>query len=201
MRLLSKILSQVINPLFIPLVGTVLYFLITPKYNTYETKRLVVLAVLILTVIIPLILFLLLKNLGWITGNEIETAKEKKIPLYIAIILIYITFQKITTIDFSEELYFFFVGILGALLSCLIMVYLNFKASIHAMAISALLVFILGLSFHYETNITLGISAIIFVLGLVATIRLYLQKNDLSEIAVGVFLGGITQFITFGYWL
>ncbi len=201
MRIFSKLISHIFNPLFFPLAGSILYFFITPKFNPPEAKRLILLAILILTVIIPFIFFLLLRNLGWITNNGLTHIKERKIPLYIFIIVIYITIMKITTFDFSIELYYYFIGILGALLSCLIMIYFNFKASMHMMGICGLTTFILGLSFHYEINITLGLSLLVLITGIVATARLYLKSHTYPEIIIGCFIGVITQFLTFGYWL
>lgn len=201
MRLFSKLISHIFNPIFLPLAGTILYFLISPKYNPPEARKLILLAILIITVVIPFIFFLLLKNLGWITTNSLSNVKERKVPLYLCIILIYITLKKVATINFSIELYFFFIGILGALISCLIMVYFNFKASMHMIGISGLSTFILGLSFHYEINITFGIALLILLLGTIATARLYLKSHNYAEIMVGMFLGVVTQFLTFGYWL
>ncbi|QLE00875.1 hypothetical protein HX109_04570 [Galbibacter sp. BG1] len=201
MRAFSKLISFIFNPLFIPLAGTALYFLISPKYNPPEARKLILLAIAIVTVVIPFIFYLLLKNLGWITSSEITQTKERKLPLIICTILIYITLIKITPISYSSELYFYFVGILGALISALIMVYLNFKISLHTMGISGLATFILGLSIHYEINITMGLALLVLCLGMVATARLHLKSHKGLEIIAGMFIGVLTQFITFGYWL
>ncbi|WP_335966294.1 hypothetical protein [Galbibacter sp. PAP.153] len=201
MRVFSKLISYIFNPVFIPLAGTLLYFLISPKYNSPEAKKLILLAIFIITVIIPFIFFLLLKNLGWVTNSKMTNTKERKIPLYICIILIYITLIKITPASYSTELYYYFVGILGALISCLIMVYFNFKASMHMMGISGLTTFVLGLSFHYEINITFGLALLILSIGSVATARLYLKSHNTSEVIAGVFIGTLPQFILFNYWL
>ncbi|MCM5662578.1 hypothetical protein [Galbibacter mesophilus] len=201
MRVFSKLISHLFNPIFAPVLGTALYFLISPKYNPPEAIKLVLLAVLILTVVIPFISYLLLKNLGWVSNIELKETKERKLPLIVCIILTYITILKIAPASYSAELYFYFVGILGALISALIMVYLDFKISLHAMGISGLTTFIIGLSIHYEINITIGLAALILCVGSVATARLYLKSHKGLEIIAGLFIGVITQFITFGYWL
>ena len=47
MRIFSKLISHIFNPLFFPLAGSILYFFITPKFNPPEAKRLILLAILV----------------------------------------------------------------------------------------------------------------------------------------------------------
>ncbi|MCX2678762.1 hypothetical protein OOZ15_02305 [Galbibacter sp. EGI 63066] len=201
MRVFSKLISYLFNPILIPIAGTIIYFFVSPKFNPPETKKLILTAMLIVTVVIPIIFYFLLKNLGWITNSDMNNVKERRIPLYICIILIYITLIKITPASYSTELYFYFVGLLGASIACLIMAYFRFKASLHMTGISALTTFVLGLSFHYEINITFGLAILILAMGAIATARLYLQIHNRTEIVLGIFIGVLSQFITFGYWL
>ncbi|WP_224485033.1 hypothetical protein [Robertkochia aurantiaca] len=201
MRIFSQIISLLFNPLFIPLAGGVAYYLITPKYNPPENRHTVLLALLIVTVIIPLLFYFLLKNLRWITSAGLPSVGERKIPLFIYIILNYIAIMKIIPGSYSPELYYFFVGVIGALVTCLILIYLNFKASMHMMGITGLATFVLGLAVHYEINITLGIAVLVASVGAVATARLYLRSHNTSEVVTGMLIGLMTQLFTFGYWL
>ena len=66
MRLFLKAISYLFHPLFIPIAGTVAYFLITPKYSTVEIQSGNLLPIFILTVIIPTISYLILRNLGMV---------------------------------------------------------------------------------------------------------------------------------------
>lgn len=201
MRFVSRLISTLFNPIYIPLLGAILYFVISPKFTPERTRKLVLLAILIITVVIPYIFYLLLRNLGWVTHNNLSEVKERKIPLYLCIIVTYITLIKVTPTSLSYELYFFFVGILGTLISCLIMVYLNFKASMHMMGICGLTTFMVGLSVHFEINLTTTIAFLILSAGAVATARLHLQHHRMSEIVIGALIGIIPQFILFSYWL
>jgi len=126
---------------------------------------------------------------------------ERKVPLYIYILLNYIVVLRVIPFTSCPELYFFFVGIIGALIACLVLVYFKFKASMHLMGISGLTAFIVGLAFHYEINITMGIALLVLAMGLVATARLFLKAHNQTELWVGLFVGVITQMITFSNWL
>ena len=61
MRHLFHIISYLFHPLFIPIGGTIAYFLLAP-YSTLETQSGNILPIFILTVIIPIIFFLILKS-------------------------------------------------------------------------------------------------------------------------------------------
>ncbi|TRZ46493.1 hypothetical protein DMZ48_03705 [Robertkochia solimangrovi] len=201
MRTFSQITSHLFNPLFMPLAGTVAYYLVSPKYNAPEVKKSIIFAILIVTIAIPILFFFLLKNLGWVSDSDLSKTKERRLPLLIFIILNYITIIKILPNSASSELNFFFVGIIGALIACLIMVFLKFKASMHMIGISGLTTFIFGLAVHYEINITLALAGLVLVSGAIATSRLYLKNHDGPEIIAGILLGALPQFITFTYWL
>lgn len=189
------------HPLFFPLAGTVAYYMISPRFHPPEHWRSVIIAVSILTLFIPIIFSLLLKSIGWIESIELKNVSERKIPLYIFTFLIGVIIYRVIPFSFSLELYYYFVGILGATLACLILVFFGIKASIHMMGISGLTFFILGLSFHYQINITIALTFLVLSNGLVATARLYTKAHTFKEITLGLFLGILPQLITFNYWL
>lgn len=201
MKFVPKLISFLFNPLFIAFGGTLAYFLITPRFSPPENIRAILAAVFIVTAAIPVLLFFLLRNLGWISRTNLYEAKTRKLPLYIYIAISYVALIKIIPSSHSNELHFYFVGIIGALLATLFLIYFNYKASLHMVGIGGLTTFVLGLSFHYEKNITLGLSILFLIMGIVASARLYQKANKYHELATGVLLGAITQLITFSYWL
>lgn len=201
MKRISEFLTYLMHPLIMPLAGVVIYFLVTPKFNDLDTQKRLFFSILILTVLIPIVFFFLLKNVGLIKSFELSGIKERKIPLLIYIIINLIIVLKIIDKDFSIELHYYFIGIIGTLIACLVLAFFDFKVSLHITGISALTLFIIGLSFHYQKNLTLWISVLIFSLGATATARLYLKSHSSAEIWVGLFLSAFTQIMAFNYWL
>ncbi|WP_340200482.1 hypothetical protein [Ascidiimonas sp. W6] len=201
MKKFYHFIAYLYHPLFFPLAGTIAYFLISPRYHPIELWKPIVISVTILTLLIPLAFSLLLKSIGWIESIELKKVSERKIPLYIFIFLIGVIIYRVIPFSFSIELYFYFIGILGSAFACLIMVFFGIKASIHMMGISGLTLFILGLSFHYQINITIALTFLVFSTGLVASARLFTKAHDFKEITLGFFLGVMPQLITFQYWL
>jgi len=200
MRHFYNIISYIFHPLFIPIGGTILYFLIAP-YSTLEMQSGNILPIFILTVIIPIIFFLILKNLGVISSIFLPTLQERKYPLYISCILFLMILYKVIPNNYVHELFYFFTGLLTATGTVLILLFLKFKTSMHLLGMGSILMFMVGLSIHFETNITLAISLFTLFSGLVATSRLYLKAHSMNELLIGFLVGCCSQLIIFKYWL
>ena len=196
-----KFISYIFHPLFFPLAGAFIYYIISPKFHPPEEEQSVLLRITILTLLIPIVFFFLLKNIGWVKSIYLKDVSERRIPLYIYMFLTFMVIYGVVSPVFSIELYYYFVGILGSLIACLILVLFKFKASMHMMAVCGMTTFLIGLSFHYEKNITFAIAVAILISGLVATSRLFLKAHTSKELILGILIGIVPQFLTFGYWL
>ena len=201
MRHFLNIISYIFHPLFVPIGGTVIYFMITPKYSSLEIQSGNILPIFILTVIIPIIFFLILKNLGIINSIFLPTLKERKYPLYINAIILFMILYKVIPNNYVPELFYFFLGLLMAIGATLILLFLRIKTSIHLLGMGSILMFMIGLSIHFEINITLAISVFTLLTGLVATSRLYLNAHNRIELVIGFFIGVLSQLLILKYWL
>lgn len=201
MKIFSQFISYLLHPLFIPIGGTVAYFLITPKYSPLTIQSANILPIFILTVIIPIVTFLILKNIGLVHSIFLETVTERKYPLYVHISILLLILYKVIPNNYVSELYFYFTGLLGAAMACLILLFFKFKVSLHMVGVSGLLMFLINLSIHFEINLIIAISALILLTGSVATARLYLQAHSRIELTIGLFIGLLSQLLTVQYWL
>lgn len=61
--------------------------------------------------------------------------------------------------------------------------------------------FLIGLSIHFEKNITLAISLLTLCAGIIATSRLYLKAHSKPELIIGFIVGLLSQLMLFRYWL
>lgn len=200
MRHFYNIISYIFHPLFIPIGGTILYFLVAP-YSTLEIQSGNIVPIFILTVIIPIIFFLILKNIGVISSIFLPTLQERKYPLYISCILFLMILYKVIPNNYVHELFYFFTGLLTATGAALMLLFLKFKTSMHLLGMGSILMYMIGLSIHFETNITLAISLFTLLTGLVATSRLYLKAHSRNELLIGFLIGCCSQLITLKYWL
>ena len=200
MRHFYNIISYIFHPLFIPIGGTIIYFFVAP-YSTLEMQSGNIVPIFILTVIIPIIFFLILKNLGVISSIFLPTIQERKYPLYISCIIFLMILYKVIPNNYVHELFYFFTGLLTATGTALLLLFIKFKTSIHLLGMGSILMFMIGLSIHFETNITLAISLFTLLTGLVATSRLYLKSHTRNELLIGFLIGCCSQLIILKYWL
>lgn len=149
----------------------------------------------------PLLIFRVLKKLNVVSSLMLKDIKERRYPYVIAVILnLYITvfiFKETS----EPELHYFFAGISFTAITFLILSYFNYKASLHAAAISGLTMFIIVLSVHYQTNMIFLIGTLILCNGLIATSRLHLKAHNTQELLVGFIMGLAPQFILMTYWV
>tara|TARA_R110000737_G_scaffold54893_2_gene77587 strand:- start:665 stop:1270 length:606 start_codon:yes stop_codon:yes gene_type:complete len=201
MKVISNFISYLLHPLFIPIGGTIAYFLITPKYTPLEIQSASILPIFILTVIIPIVTYFILKNVGLVNSIFLETATERKYPLYIHASILLLILYKVIPNNYVSELYFYFTGLLGATVACLLLLLFNFKTSLHAVGVSGLLMYLINLSIHFEINLIIAISIFILLTGAVLTARLYLKAHTRIELIIGVFIGLLSQLLTVRFWL
>jgi len=201
MKLFLKVITYIFHPLFIPIAGALAYFIITPRFTPTEFQSGNILPIFILTVIIPIISFLILKNIGVISSVFNPDVSERKYLLYIGISLLLMVVYKVIPNNYAAELHFYFVGLIGATFGTIVLLFFDFKSSVHLMGMGSLFMYLVCLSVHFEINITIGLSLIILATGLVATSRLYLQTHGRAALLVGFLLGAISQLLTVQFWL
>ncbi|WP_339695574.1 hypothetical protein [uncultured Marixanthomonas sp.] len=193
--------AYLLHPLLMPTLGTILYFIFTPRYIEMDLMRAKLFAVAIVTLLIPIITFFLLKNLGIINSIHLETIKERKVPLMIQCILLLLIIKMVFDAYDSPELYYFFVGILFSAIAALLMVILKVKVSLHQIGIAGITMFLIVLSIHFKINVLPWISAFFFFNGWVASSRLHTESHSYLELIIGFFIGLIPQLIVVNFWL
>lgn len=201
MKLFLKAASYIFHPLLIPLLGTMLYFVVTPRYLDMQIVRVNIFAIAIITIFIPFVMFFLLKNLGVVETIYLREVKERKFPLMIQCILLLLIIKMVFDPYDDPELYNFFVGLVFSAFSALVMVFFKFKVSLHQMGVAGILMFIVGLSAHFKINLLISISFFLFVNGWVATSRLENDSHTYPELGIGLLLGALPQLILFNNWL
>lgn len=193
--------SYLFHPVFIPIYATLFYLFSNHSYFLNKEKYLVLLQVGIITFVIPILFFFLLKLTGRISSIMVPELSERKIPLVMQCFLIILLVRKSITLERYPELHFFLLGALFSTIIALLLLFANKKASLHMTGISALTFFVFGLSLHHQTqNITL-IVFFILMNGLVASSRLIMKAHTPKELTIGVLLGSIPQILLLLVWL
>lgn len=193
--------SYIFHPVFIPIYATLFYLFSNHSYTLNREKYLVLLQVTIITFLIPILFFFLLRLTGKITSIMVPELSERKFPLVIQCFLLILLVRKSITIERYPELHFFLLGALFSTLIALILLFVNKKASLHMMGLSALTFFVFGLSLHHHINNTVLIIGLVLMNGLVASSRLVMKAHTPVELIMGVLLGSIPQILFLFLWL
>lgn len=193
MKNILPFFSYVLHPVFIPLYGTLSYFLLAPHYLTPWQQFLAGIQVAILTIFIPVSFYFLLRALGSVDSVMVAKVSQRKLPLLIQSILLFLLISKSITIDKIPELYFFFVAALASTLAALAFTLMKVKISLHMMGISALTVFAVVLSVMHHINAILLISALVMANGLTASSRLHMKAHSETELILGFICGTLPQ--------
>ncbi|WP_445383170.1 hypothetical protein [Robiginitalea sp. IMCC43444] len=198
---LSKLISYAFHPLLIPFYGTFLYFEITPKYSPEGMKTGSLLPIFILSVVIPSISLLILRNLGMLRTYKLLSSEERVYPLLINLALLLLIFSRIIPNHYSPEIYYFFMGLVLANTAALLMAIFKKVISLHMVGIGSLLMFLINLSLHFEKNIIVAVSLCTLVSGLIASSRLYSNIHGRASLLTGWLLGVISQLILIQFWI
>lgn len=196
-----KSISFIFHPLIMPLIGVIFYFSKSPRFIPKEIIQAKLISLFILTVILPILIYFLLKTLGKVKSIYLKTTNERVFPLILNCIVIVIVLQRILTATQIIELYYFFIGILISTMTCLMLAILKFKASIHMVSVSGLFMFFIALSIHFSININGTLALMSIIMGAVATSRLHLKAHNYKELIMGGFVGFIPQLLLINYWL
>ncbi|PKQ46860.1 hypothetical protein [Confluentibacter flavum] len=196
-----KSISYIFHPLIMPLLGVLFYFKVSPKYFPQEIIYAKIISLFILTIVLPILLYFLLKTLGKVNSIALETTQERIIPLAINCLVILLVLERVISDHQIIELYYFFLGILISTLTCLILVIMKFKASIHMISVSGLFMFFIALSIHFSININGTLALMSIITGAIATSRLHLNAHTYKELIFGFFVGLIPQLLLINNWL
>ncbi|WP_299112456.1 hypothetical protein [uncultured Winogradskyella sp.] len=196
-----KSISFVFHPLIMPLLGVLFYFSKTPRFIPEPIRNAKIFSIIILTIILPILLFFLLKTVNKVKTIYLVSTKERLIPLFINCVIISLILMRVLTPNEIVELYYFFLGILCSTLACFIMAVFKVKASIHMIAASGFFMFAVAIGIHYQININGTIALMMMILGAIATSRLHLKAHTNQELIIGMLVGLFPQLVFLNYWL
>jgi len=202
LKIIAKIISYILHPLFIPLYIFVwltwrfpIHFDdISPIGLTFRT-----ISVFLNASFFPAFAVFLLWRLKFIDSIFMRTQKDRIIPYIITMIFYWwLWYLSRSFTDQPDVLKFFYFGIF--LNTVFGLVINNFiKISMHAMGAGTMLAFMLLTCGHYETFLGPDVIAATIITGLICTARLLLNQHSPAEMYVGLFAGAIGQLL--GLWI
>lgn len=198
---LIKSISFIFHPILMPMLGVVFYFSKTPRFIPGEIVQAKVFSILILTIVLPILTYYLLKTIGRARSIYMNEPKERIIPLFLNCLIVLLIILKVFPSAEVIELYYFFIGVLISTFCCLILAFFDFKASIHMIAVSGVYMFFIALSMHFSININGTLALMAILTGAIASSRLQFKAHTYIELFIGILIGVIPQLTLITYWL
>lgn len=131
----------------------------------------------------------------------VSDVSQRKLPLFINIILITGLITRYITKENLPELHYFFLGNVISSFLALGFVFIKKKVSIHMTAMAGLTVFILGLLYFYQIKPVASVAILLICNGLVGTSRLEMNAHTLQELILGFLIGLLPQLLLLSLWL
>ena len=200
---LKKILplfSYVFHPIFITLYGVLLHILLS-GLGFNSLSLLLLIQVVILTILLPLSVYYLLKATGHVKSFTEATINERKFPILLQATFLFLLLRFSGFIEELPALYFFFLGGLIASIIAFVLTFLNFKVSLHMIGVCSLLAFVISLLIYLNKDLIALIALIIVVVGNVASSRLYMKSHNYTELFAGALIGLFSQVLLWRFYL
>jgi hypothetical protein len=193
--------SYILHPIFISMYATLFYLYCKEDIFTNREKYYVLFQILIITVLVPILFFMLLRSTGHIKSVMVPETSQRQIPLLLQCFLYILLVKRSIVIARYPELHFFFLGALFSTIIALILSLFKIKASLHMMAISGLTLFVIGLNIHLKMQNPYWTALLVLLTGVVASSRLEMEAHTNRELIIGVLTGVFPQLLFLFLWL
>ena len=193
----QKFISTILHPIVIPTIGILLYFILTPINLSNRQQYTILAVVFVTTYVIPLLLLIILKSIGYIKSFQVHGIKERKIPIFFMMILLFTLGKFFFDTTIIKDLSYLFFGVVLGLGIIYILFITKIKTSLHLLSMGAATgYFLLFQQIHGIFVLPLVILFIVLS-GLLASARLYLKAHSHKEVYLGFFIGLISPFLAY----
>ena len=198
LRIVSKIISYLFHPLFIPLyVGWFLiYELRLFNDRTDWQKKIILAQFFIYYTFFPLMTTLISKALGFVQSVYLKTQRDRILPYIVCEIFYFWAWYVFRNIHFPTEVVLF---ALGVFLACSLGLILNsyMKISMHTISLGVVCAFFLLAAMSNINSYGIYISIAFLIAGITSTARLIVSDHTQKEIYFGFFAGVIAEVIAY----
>jgi hypothetical protein len=201
LRLLAQFFSILFHPLFLPTYVMAFMLYIHPfafAGLVEKFKMFKLLSVFFSTAFLPAFSVFLMKQLGFIESIFLRTQRDRIIPYITSMIFFFwVWYVSKNQLENPPAVTAFLLATFIANIAAL-MANIYFKISMHAIAVGALFMFFLWLSFTSSFSLTYYLSIATIITGLVCTSRFIVSDHSAVEIYSGLLVGVVCQAVAIG---
>jgi len=181
--------------------ATLFYLFYKEDIFTTQEKYFVLFQILVITIIVPILFFMLLRSTGHVKSMMLPENSQRRIPLILQCFLYILLVKRSIVIMRYPELHFFFLGALFSTILALVCSLFKIKASLHMVAISGFTIFAVGLNMHLQMHNPYWGAFLILMSGIIASSRLEMNAHTPRELLIGLFIGVLPQVLFLYLWL
>ncbi len=196
---IAKIISAVLHPIVMPIIGVLIFLIYTPITINKEQQYALLGIVFLATYVIPLILLTCLKFFGRVSTYDLPQIHERKLPVIIMVIL----FEVLASICFKSivfrELSWLFHGTALSLVVVYLLFFLKTKTSLHVLSLGNATGFFLLFGSFYGMALFEVVACCILLAGILGSARLHLKAHTPLEVYFGFFIGLGSQLCLYAF--
>lgn len=181
--------------------ATLFYLFWKDDIFTTQEKYYVLFQVLVITIVVPVLFFMLLRSTGHVKSMMLPEISQRRIPLILQCFLYILLVKRSIVIARYPELHFFFLGALFSSILALLFSLFKVKASLHMAAISGFTIFAIGLNIHLQMHNPYWGAFLILMTGVIASSRLEMNAHTPKELLIGLLIGILPQLMFLFLWL
>ena len=194
---IAKLISYLLHPLLMPTYGFAIVFFTNNFISTFtapEVKLVILTITFVFTFILPSVNVLILLKLGRINSLGMATTHERTVPYVSTALYYFALFYLFYNADFPKV---FQILILGAGISLLLTILINFKwkISAHMIGIGGTAGAALGIVYRLQLDLQVVIMFLLLLSGLVGYSRLKLNAHTPAQVYGGLALGFLVELL------
>jgi len=191
---ISKALSVILHPLFMPVLGAIIIFQISHlAMLPFESKKAILSLIAIITVFFPLAIVPILYFQKIITGITISNQRERLIPMFLTSIFYYFGYHILhrysAPLFLQQYMLAVFICVLVASL-----INIKWKISLHMIGIGGLIGLLSALSHLFTMPVNWILMTAILLAGIIGSVRLILNEHNPPQIYTGFIMGYLINF-------
>lgn len=195
-RILAQFVSWVFHPLFIPLYVTLFLAYVHPYAFvalSEKGKMFKLIFVFVNTALFPGIAVFLMWRLKLIKSFYLKTQKERIIPYAAAMIFYFWAWYVSRSLQDNEQVFIDFM--FGSFFTVIAawMANILYKISMHALAMGAMVVFVIWVSFSGDGSSGIYPAVVLLIAGTVCTARMIVSDHRPFDIYSGFLIGMVCQ--------
>lgn len=191
----AKLFSWVFQPLFMPLIGT-LVFLSLPFYSFRLLPEAVywyvIICNLFFTLLLPVLMIFMLLRYDMISSIYLDKREDRIYPIIFALIFQVANYYFITRAELPGPYLYFLIGGIFSLLVILILTY-YWKVSLHMAGVGGVCGAFFALAVIWPVELRMLLACFFLIAGITGTARLLLNAHTNAQLAVGYLLGFVPQ--------